>query len=66
MSQNKPGFLRDPIWTFVGVLIALAALLFAVFIWAIPKITATIKDKVSARFANMEINSVDISGFESN
>src|SRR2546430_10254080 len=38
MSQNKPGFLRDPIWTFVGVLIALAALLFAVFIWVVPNI----------------------------
>jgi len=38
MSQNKPGFLRDPIWTFVGVLIALAALLFAVFTWVVPNI----------------------------
>ena len=39
MSQNKPDFFRDPIWTFIGVIIALAALLFAVFVWIVPSIT---------------------------
>jgi hypothetical protein len=36
MPQNQPGCFRDPIWTFLGVLIAFVALLFAVFIWVVP------------------------------
>jgi uncharacterized membrane protein YeaQ/YmgE (transglycosylase-associated protein family) len=34
MSQNNPGCLRDPIWQFIGVLIAFVSLLFTI-IWSL-------------------------------
>ena len=40
MSQNRqPDFFRDPIWQFIGVIIAIATLLFAIFVWLVPSIT---------------------------
>lgn len=53
MAQNNQGCLRDPIWTFIGVVLACITLVFAIFVWFIPNHDALFPPRGSSTTNNV-------------
>lgn len=58
MQSRKPSRFRDPIWQFIGVLVAVVTFAWAVFVWVIPNAGAVFNRSASSNSASLHNNSI--------